>query len=87
MLTPVARAELSNARRVNPEAHDDYLRGLYFIQRREGDLAAFYFRKAIALDPDYAAANAGLAEALVTQLIIDGAGSAALMPSAIAAAR
>ena len=67
VLTPAARAGMANARHINPEAHDAYLRGLYFIQRRDGDLAASYFRKAIALQPDYGAANAGLAEALVIQ--------------------
>ena len=87
VLTPVARAELANAKHINPDAHDAYLRGLYFIQRRDGDLAASYFRKAIALDPEYAAANAGLAEALVTQFILEGASSAALMPSASEAAK
>jgi TolB-like protein len=87
VLTPAARAGLTNARHVNPEAHDAYLRGLYFIQRRDGDLAASYFRKAIALEPEYAAANAGLAEALATQFVVDGASSAELMPSAIEAAR
>jgi TolB-like protein/DNA-binding winged helix-turn-helix (wHTH) protein/tetratricopeptide (TPR) repeat protein len=86
VLTPAARAGLTNPRHVNPEAHDAYLRGLYFIQRREGDVAASYFRKALALEPEYAAANAGLAEALVTQFVVDGASSAVLMPSAIEAA-
>jgi TolB-like protein/DNA-binding winged helix-turn-helix (wHTH) protein/Tfp pilus assembly protein PilF len=87
VLTPAARAELTSAKHINPEAHDAYLRGLYFIQRRDGDLAASYFRKAIALDPEYAAANAGLAEALVTQFLVDGTSSAALMRAAIDAAR
>jgi TolB-like protein/DNA-binding winged helix-turn-helix (wHTH) protein/cytochrome c-type biogenesis protein CcmH/NrfG len=86
-LTPVARAGMTNARHVNPEAHDDYLRGLYFVQRRDGDLAVSYFRKAINLEPDYAAANAGLAEALVTKVLGNGEHAAEIMPSAIAAAR
>ncbi len=87
VLTPAARAEMTNARHVNPEAHDAYLRGLYFIQRREGNLAASYFRKAIALEPDYGAANAGLAEALVTQYIASAKDAAEIMPVATAAAR
>jgi TolB-like protein/DNA-binding winged helix-turn-helix (wHTH) protein/cytochrome c-type biogenesis protein CcmH/NrfG len=85
VLTPAARAGLTDARHVNPEAHDAYLRGLYFIQRRDGDLAVSYFRKAIALEPDYTAANAGLAEALVTQMLANGHG-ADVIPSAIEAA-
>jgi TolB-like protein/DNA-binding winged helix-turn-helix (wHTH) protein/cytochrome c-type biogenesis protein CcmH/NrfG len=87
ILTPAAQAALTNAKHVSPEAHDDYLRGLYFIQRRDGDLAVSYFRKAIALQPDYAAANAGLAEALVTQMLANGERAAEIMPPAIAAAR
>jgi tetratricopeptide (TPR) repeat protein len=87
VLTTAARAGLTSAKHVNPEAYDDYLRGLYFIQRRDGDLAASYFRKAIALDPGYAAANAGLAEALVTQTLADGARVSEIMPPAIAAAK
>jgi TolB-like protein/DNA-binding winged helix-turn-helix (wHTH) protein len=87
VLTPAAQAGLANAKYVNPKAHDDYLRGLFFIQRREGDLAASYFRKSIALAPDYASAQAGLAEALVTQVLADGEHASAIMPSAIAAAK
>jgi TolB-like protein/DNA-binding winged helix-turn-helix (wHTH) protein/tetratricopeptide (TPR) repeat protein len=87
VLTPAARAEMTNSRRVNPEAHDAYLRGLYFIQRRDGDLAVTYFRKAIALQPDYGAANAGLAEALVTQYWGSRKYVAETMPLALAAAR
>jgi TolB-like protein/DNA-binding winged helix-turn-helix (wHTH) protein/Tfp pilus assembly protein PilF len=87
VLTAAARVELTNARHIDPEAHDDYLRGLYFIQRRDGNLAASYFRKAIALESDYAAANAGLAEALVTQYVASDKDPAEKMPLAIAAAR
>jgi tetratricopeptide (TPR) repeat protein len=87
VLTPAAQAGLTNAKHVNPEAHDAYLRGLYFIQRRDGDLAVSYLRKAIALEPDYGAANAGLAEALVTKVLAQGENAAAIMPSAIEASR
>ena len=87
VLTPAARAGLTNARHVDPEAHDAYLRGLYFIQRRDGDLAVSYFRKAIVLQPEYGTANAGLAEALVTQFLASGEHGADIMPSAMEAAR
>ncbi len=87
VLTPEARAGMSSARHINPEAHDAYLRGLYFIQRRDGDLASTYFRKAIALQPDYGAAHAGLAESLVTQYLTSGKDAASTMPLATAAAR
>ena len=66
-LTPAAKAELTTAKPINPAAYDAYLRGLYFIQRRDADLAVSYFHKAVALEPDYGAAHAGLAEALVVK--------------------
>jgi TolB-like protein/DNA-binding winged helix-turn-helix (wHTH) protein/cytochrome c-type biogenesis protein CcmH/NrfG len=87
VLTPAARAGLENARRIDPAAHDAYLRGLYFVQRRDSSLAASYFRQAIALQPEYGAANAGLAEALVVQLLGRGPDGPAIMPAAIAAAK
>jgi TolB-like protein/DNA-binding winged helix-turn-helix (wHTH) protein len=86
VLTPAARASLTHSKHVNPEAHDDFLHGLYFIQRRDADLAVSYFQKAIALDPEYGAAHAGLAEALVTQVLTRGQHAAEIMPSAVAAA-
>jgi tetratricopeptide (TPR) repeat protein len=55
----------SNGRTSDPQAHDRYLRGLYFLNRgsaedlrRAGDL----FQEALAHDPQYALAYAGLAE-------------------------
>ncbi len=87
VLTPAARAGLENARRMDPAAHDAYLRGLYFIQRRDSLLAASYFRQAIALEPGYGAANAGLAEALVIHLLAHGPDGPEIVPSAIAAAK
>lgn len=87
VLTPAARGGLANAKHLDPGAHDAYLRGLYFIQRRDASLAADYFRKAIALEPEYGAANAGLAEALVMHLLEDGEHAHEIVPSAVAAAR
>jgi TolB-like protein/DNA-binding winged helix-turn-helix (wHTH) protein len=87
VLTPAARAGLENAKRIHPAAHDAYLRGLYFVQRRDSALAASYFRQAIALDPEYGAANAGLAEALVVHLLGHGPDGPEIMPAAIAAAK
>jgi TolB-like protein/DNA-binding winged helix-turn-helix (wHTH) protein len=48
------------ARYVNPEAHDAYLRGMYLFYT-SGDASGPYFKKAIALQPDYAPSWAGLA--------------------------
>ena len=72
---------------MSPEAYDDYLRGLYFMQRRDSDVATQYLQKAIALEPDYAAAYAGLAEALVTKALGNGEAADTIMPPAIAAAK
>jgi TolB-like protein/DNA-binding winged helix-turn-helix (wHTH) protein/tetratricopeptide (TPR) repeat protein len=48
---------------VNPEAHDAYLRGRYFWFARNYDRALEYMKQAVQLQPDYAAAWSGLADA------------------------
>jgi serine/threonine-protein kinase len=60
---PVARGR----RTESVEAHDLYLRGLYFWNLRTADSllrAAGFFRQAIQADPGYALAHAGLADAI-----------------------
>jgi TolB-like protein/DNA-binding winged helix-turn-helix (wHTH) protein len=47
---------------VNSEAHDAYLRGRYYWFGNQGKKAAEYFRKAIALQPDYALGWVGLSD-------------------------
>jgi TolB-like protein/DNA-binding winged helix-turn-helix (wHTH) protein len=49
-------------RQVNPEAHDAYLRGRYLWFTENDAAAPGYFQKAIALQPDYAAAWSGLSD-------------------------
>jgi tetratricopeptide (TPR) repeat protein len=64
-LTPQEQARLSSARPVNPEAHEAYLKGRYeWNTRTEEGLkkSLRYFEQAIALEPSYAAAYAGLAD-------------------------
>jgi TolB-like protein/DNA-binding winged helix-turn-helix (wHTH) protein/Flp pilus assembly protein TadD len=56
------------SRSVDPEAHELYLKGRYFWNKRDPQdiaKAAQYFQQAIAKDPNYAAAYAGLADAYV----------------------
>jgi len=63
-LTPAEQKLLSSARPVNPEAHDDYLKGRYLCQKdtREGlDKAIPYFQKATSEAPDDPLGYAGLA--------------------------
>jgi TolB-like protein len=55
-----------SARAIDPQAQDDYLRGRYFFSRgKEPNLrtAVEYYKRAIAKDPGYAPAYAGLADA------------------------
>jgi TolB-like protein/Tfp pilus assembly protein PilF len=70
------QAKLSSAEQIglnarpteSSEAHQLYLRGRFFMEKRTpGDLnkAANYFNQAIAQDPNYAAAYAGLADCYV----------------------
>src|SRR6185503_2117187 len=64
-LSPRAKARLENARRVNPEAYEAYLRGRHHLTRRSEEAllnAADYFRHAIDLDPTYALAYVGVAD-------------------------
>ena len=64
-LTPQERAQLSEARPVDPDAYEAYLKGRYHWNKRSGDSlskGADCFREAIERDPNYAAAYAGLAD-------------------------
>jgi TolB-like protein/DNA-binding winged helix-turn-helix (wHTH) protein/tetratricopeptide (TPR) repeat protein len=65
VLTPAARAELTSAKHIDPEAHDAYLKGRYYWNKRTVDglqKGAIYFQQAIEKDPAYAAAYSGLAD-------------------------
>jgi tetratricopeptide (TPR) repeat protein len=58
---------LTARRNANSEAYEQYLLGRQFLTRNSGDdskRAAQAFRKSIAIDPNYAAAWAGLADAM-----------------------
>ena len=65
-LTPQQQARLATTRRVDPEAYEAYLLGrAYFNKVPAGTSwrrAKEYFEKAIAKDPDFAPAYAGLAQ-------------------------
>jgi len=64
-LTPQAQARLTSTRQVNSEAHEAYLKGRYFWNKRtkEGLMKSIeYFEQAIKKDPVYAPAYAGLAD-------------------------
>jgi len=64
-LTPQEQARLETARPIDPAAHEAYLLGRYFWNKRTaaGLAKAFtYFRQAISKDSSYAAAYAGMAD-------------------------
>jgi tetratricopeptide (TPR) repeat protein len=86
-LAPSVQSQLMSPKHVNPEAYDAYLRGRFFVERRDDNTAATYFRKAISFDPEYAAAHAGLAEALITMHEAGGVTVNEVMPDAIASAK
>src|SRR3984885_11374087 len=61
-LTPQEQAALKNAKAVNPEAYQSYLKGRYFWNKRTADglkAALAYFNQAIEEDPKYAKAYSG----------------------------
>jgi TolB-like protein/DNA-binding winged helix-turn-helix (wHTH) protein len=67
-LTPEEQKLLGNTRPVNPQAHNDYLKGRYLCERetREGlDKAIPYFQKAIEEAPSDPLAYVGLADCYV----------------------
>ncbi|HUP21039.1 MAG TPA: adenylate/guanylate cyclase domain-containing protein [Gemmatimonadota bacterium] len=62
-LSPEAEARLADGGRVDPEAYEAYLRGVFHLQRfTEGDMdtALGYFERAIEIDSTYAPAWVGL---------------------------
>ncbi len=65
-LTPQENQRITRKRQVDPEAYDDYLRGLYFWHKftEAGERrAAQYFEESIRKDPSYALGYAGLSNA------------------------
>lgn len=67
-LTPQQQTDLARGRTVDPGAHEAYLKGRYFWNKRVEDgfrKAVEYFDQAIAKDPNYAQAYAGLADTYV----------------------
>jgi TolB-like protein/Tfp pilus assembly protein PilF len=64
-VTPQEELRLAATRTVNPDSHEAYLKGLYHWNKGTEENyreARDYFKQAIALDPNYAPAYAGLAD-------------------------
>ena len=66
-----ALAALGPAHSVSPEAQDAYLRGRYFLDKRDADKSAAYFQQAISIDPSWSQAYSGLGEALISEAVSD----------------
>ena len=65
---PEELERLASARPVNPEAYEAYLRGRHFLSERTGEdtrKGLGYFDRAVEIDPSYAPAYAGTADAYV----------------------
>jgi serine/threonine-protein kinase len=88
-LTPQDEAFLSEARPVDPEAYDLYLRGRHFLNKRTAEAlktALEYFQQAKDRDPTYALAYAGIADCYVILPFYAGLSSKESFPKAQAAA-
>jgi len=87
-LTPGEQARLSNRPRVNPKAHEALLKGYHHMLKwelKEVLRGREYFQQAIAEDPGYAPAYAGLADTYVSQGFQRGSRPIELLPKAEAA--
>jgi eukaryotic-like serine/threonine-protein kinase len=80
-LTPRERSRLSRVRHVDVDSHEAFLRGHHHWGRAQPDRSIDAFKRAIAIDPDNAAAYAGLADA---QCMLYGAAIQASPPSQLA---
>jgi TolB-like protein/Flp pilus assembly protein TadD len=64
-ISPQEQAQLEQTPPVDPEAYEAYLKGRYYWNMRTGEAVSkgvAHFDRAVALDPTYAAAHAGLAD-------------------------
>lgn len=91
-VTPQEQIALTRVRIVNAVAHEAYLKGRYFWNKRTADglkQAVIYFNQAISNDPKYAEAYSGLADtyALLGDWEYASMTAGAAMPLAEAAAR
>ena len=83
-------AQLASRRPIVPKAYEAYLKGRFEIEKRtpEGIIAAVrFYREAIAADPTYAAAWAGLADGLLNTDTYQVRPPAEVIPEAKAAAQ
>ncbi|HSJ14450.1 MAG TPA: BTAD domain-containing putative transcriptional regulator [Longimicrobiales bacterium] len=80
-----SRARLASQAPADMAAYHDYLRGRYYFNAREPhalDSALHYYERAVAIDPRFAPAHAGLAEALTQRSALGFAPPNDAMPRA-----
>ncbi|MBB5061646.1 TolB-like protein, partial [Granulicella aggregans] len=70
---------------IDPAAHDAYLRGRNYFDKRQARESAEQFQRAIDLSPDYASAYSGLAAALQNEAFLGEARPEQVLPQAMAA--
>ena len=88
-VTPQEKLRLARNRSVNADAYDAYLQGRYYYNRFTVDgfsKSIEHFEKAIELDPGYASAYAGFADALASLDQIGAARHEDVHPQALEAA-
>jgi TolB-like protein/DNA-binding winged helix-turn-helix (wHTH) protein len=90
-LTPEERERLAKTPAVAPEAYENYLKGLYYWNKRSDEnltRAIGYFERATNLDPQYALAYAGLSDcyAIISAEIFGTMPASEAAPKAKAAA-
>jgi len=72
-LTPQQKLRLENARRIDPAAYDEFLRGRFYLNRQtkaDNARALEALNRAITIDSNFAAAWAELAQAYVWKLFL-----------------
>ena len=70
---------------VDPAAHEAYLRGRNYLDKRQGRAAAEEFQRAVEASSNYAAAYTGLAMALESEALLGEASAENAIPRALAA--
>lgn len=86
LLTPEESAYLASVERVVPEAYENYLKGRFHWYRfgeNDLNLALEYFQTSIDMDPNYALAYVGLADATATRAHIGLMPATHVFPKAI----
>jgi eukaryotic-like serine/threonine-protein kinase len=71
--TSQEQARMANARPINQKAYDDYLRGRFYANRQkkaDNETAIVMLERSVALDPNFAAAHAELAQAYVWRFFL-----------------